>query len=120
MDEKEVYQMVTMQQASRTSPPLSIINVMHQVQALTTKTERLLTQPILTTMRLHAVVDHEGFPVHQEEVSIIREGGGTFLHSNVEGADAEDIGDVGGEVLKVHILLYHRCRCRSVAIRFMG
>lgn len=79
-----------------------------------------MTPLTATTIRLYVVVEHmveEGSLIRQGEASIIREGGGSIQDSIVEGADAEDLGDVAGEVL---MLLYHRCRRRSVVIQFMG
>ena len=105
--------MVTAQQ----TPPASLSRIMavtHRVRVLTTKIERKLTQATATTIRSYVV--EEGFLTRRGEPSIIREGGGSFLHLIVEDADAEDLGDGGGEVPGDHMLLYHR----DVAIQFVG
>jgi len=111
-DEEEDHRTVTAQPEFRTSPSQSMTNVI----LLTTKMERLLEQPTVTTIRLYMTVDHmvkEGSLV-RGEVSIMHEGG-VLTDSIVEVEDVEDLGDAGGEVLGFLMLLCHRCRRRSVA-----
>lgn len=109
-EEEEECRMVTAHQEFQTSPLPSIINVMHRVLVLKTKTQRLQVQPA-TIMRI--VTDHT---VREGTLMEAFVGGGSLPELIAVEGDAEDLGDAEGVVL---MLPCHLCRRRSAAIQFM-